>query len=102
MRDSAALILPNQLTDPRVRRSWVQGPHDSDREIAPGVAVSAIGFGGYHLGLIKDETEAIRVLHAAIDAGITFLDNAWEYNEHLSEERMGKASPRATCATACS
>jgi aryl-alcohol dehydrogenase-like predicted oxidoreductase len=61
------------------------------REIAPGVAVPAIGFGGYHLGLIDDEREAIRLLHAAIDAGITFLDNAWEYNRHVSEERMGKA-----------
>jgi aryl-alcohol dehydrogenase-like predicted oxidoreductase len=60
------------------------------RELAPGVAVSAIGFGGYHLGLVRDETEAIRILHAAIDAGITFLDNAWEYNEHVSEERMGE------------
>jgi predicted aldo/keto reductase-like oxidoreductase len=60
------------------------------REIAPGVAVSAIGFGGYHLGMIKDEREAIRLLLASIDAGITFLDNAWEYNEHVSEERMGK------------
>ena len=61
------------------------------REIAPGVAVSAIGFGGYHLGTIDDEKEAIRLLHASIDAGITFLDNAWEYNGHVSEERMGKA-----------
>ena len=61
------------------------------RELAPGVAVSAIGFGGYHLGMLEDEAEAIRLLHAAIDAGITFLDNAWEYNEHVSEERMGKA-----------
>ena len=61
------------------------------REIAPGVAVSAIGFGGYHLGMLKDEGEAIRLLRAAVDAGITFLDNAWEYNEHVSEERMGKA-----------
>jgi aryl-alcohol dehydrogenase-like predicted oxidoreductase len=61
------------------------------RELAPGVPVSVIGFGGYHLGMIGDEREAIRLLHAAIDAGITFLDNAWEYNEHVSEERMGKA-----------
>ncbi len=61
------------------------------RELAPGVAVPVIGFGGYHLGLLDDEREAIRLLHAAIDAGITFLDNAWEYNEHVSEERMGKA-----------
>jgi aryl-alcohol dehydrogenase-like predicted oxidoreductase len=61
------------------------------REIAPGVAVAAIGFGGYHLGLIQDEREAIRLLLTAIDSGITFLDNAWEYNGHISEERMGKA-----------
>src|ERR1700676_5600176 len=61
------------------------------REIAPGVAVSVIGFGGYRLGLLKDERPAIRLLQAAIDAGITFLDNAWEYNAHVSEERMGKA-----------
>jgi uncharacterized protein len=61
------------------------------REIAPGVPVSALGFGGYHLGIIPDEAEAIRLLQAAIDAGITFLDNAWEYNQHVSEERMGKA-----------
>ena len=61
------------------------------RELAPGVAVSALAFGGYHLGMMKDEAQAIRLLHAAIDAGITFLDNAWEYNEHVSEERMGKA-----------
>jgi aryl-alcohol dehydrogenase-like predicted oxidoreductase len=61
------------------------------REIAPGVAVAAIGFGGYHLGLIQDEREAIRLLLTAIDSGITFLDNAWEYNGYLSEERMGKA-----------
>lgn len=48
------------------------------REIAPGVAVSAIGFGGYHLGKMHDEADAIRLLDAAVDAGITFLDNAWE------------------------
>ena len=47
------------------------------REIAPGVGVAAIGFGGYHLGRIPDEREEIRLLHAAIDAGVTFLDNAW-------------------------
>ena len=61
------------------------------RELAPGVSVSALAFGGYHLGMMKDEAQAIRLLHAAIDAGITFLDNAWEYNQHVSEERMGKA-----------
>jgi aryl-alcohol dehydrogenase-like predicted oxidoreductase len=63
-------------------------PH---RTLAPGVAVSALGFGGFHLGQIDDEAEAIGLLHAAVDGGITFMDNAWEYNEHRSEERMGKA-----------
>ncbi|MGD1066940.1 MAG: aldo/keto reductase [Vulcanimicrobiaceae bacterium] len=61
------------------------------RTLAPGVEVSALGFGGFHLGQIDDEAEAIRLLHAAVDGGITFMDNAWEYNEHVSEERMGKA-----------
>jgi uncharacterized protein len=56
-----------------------------------GVQVSALCFGGAHLGRIDGEAEAIRVLHEAIDAGVTFLDNAWEYNHGVSEERMGKA-----------
>jgi predicted aldo/keto reductase-like oxidoreductase len=56
------------------------------------VEVSIIGIGGYHLGL-KDvtEEEAIRVIHAALDHGINFLDNCWDYNEGVSEIRMGKA-----------
>lgn len=53
--------------------------------------VSILGLGGYHLGSIESVREAIRVVHAAIDAGVTFLDNAWEYHEHESEERMGRA-----------
>jgi aryl-alcohol dehydrogenase-like predicted oxidoreductase len=46
--------------------------------------------GGFHLGLPKTDAEAVRLLHAAVDAGITFLDNAWDYNDGLSEKRMGK------------
>ena len=53
--------------------------------------VSALGLGGYHIGSIGSAREAIRVIQTAIDAGITFLDNAWEYHEHESEERMGRA-----------
>ncbi len=56
-----------------------------------GVHVSALGFGGYHLGQIKSEREAIRLVHAAIEAGITFMDNAWEYHDGRSETLMGKA-----------
>ena len=55
------------------------------------VSVSALGLGGYHLGSIKSVREATRIIHAAIDAGITFMDNAWEYHEHESEVRMGRA-----------
>ena len=53
--------------------------------------VSALGLGGYHLGTIESVREAVRVVQAAIDAGITFLDNAWEYHDGDSEERMGRA-----------
>jgi aryl-alcohol dehydrogenase-like predicted oxidoreductase len=53
--------------------------------------VSALGLGGYHLGNVGTEREAIRIVHAAIDGGITFLDNAWEYHDGKSEVRMGKA-----------
>jgi len=56
-----------------------------------GVSVSALCFGGAHWGRIDSDAEAIRVLHEAIDAGITFMDNAWEYNGGRSEELMGKA-----------
>ena len=53
--------------------------------------VSIIGLGGYHLGKAKTIAEAVRIVHEAIDAGINFLDNAWEYHEGESERRMGRA-----------
>src|SRR5258705_5481191 len=57
-----------------------------------GEKVSAIGVGGWHLGLKHvDESLAIRIVRAAIDQGINFLDNCWDYNEGASETRMGKA-----------
>ena len=55
-----------------------------------GVEVSAIGLGGYHLGLVKKKREAIRIVQEAFDHGITFMDNAWEYHDGLSEEIMGQ------------
>jgi aryl-alcohol dehydrogenase-like predicted oxidoreductase len=57
-----------------------------------GEKVSAIGVGGWHLGLkTVDEHLAIRIVRSAIDRGITFLDNCWDYNDGASELRMGKA-----------
>lgn len=55
-----------------------------------GVEVSALALGGYHLGLVKTQLEAIRIVQEAFDAGITFMDNAWEYHDGLSEQIMGK------------
>ncbi len=57
-----------------------------------GERVSAIGLGGYHLGQPSlPEEESLRIIRAAIDAGINFLDNSWDYNNGASEIRMGKA-----------
>jgi uncharacterized protein len=54
-----------------------------------GEQVSIIGVGGYHLGTMRSPDDAARLVHEAVDAGVTFFDNAWEYNEHRSEEWMG-------------
>src|SRR5450755_187830 len=57
-----------------------------------GERVSAIGVGGWHLGLKHvDEQLAIRIVRSAMDRGINFLDNCWDYNEGQSELRMGEA-----------
>jgi predicted aldo/keto reductase-like oxidoreductase len=56
-----------------------------------GATVSAIGLGGFHIGNQSDEMESIRIIRAAVDRGITFLDNCWDYNGGASEDRMGKA-----------
>lgn len=56
-----------------------------------GEKVSMIGLGGYHIGFQSDEQESIRIVRAAIDNGINFMDNCWDYNDGQSEIRMGKA-----------
>jgi aryl-alcohol dehydrogenase-like predicted oxidoreductase len=57
-----------------------------------GERVSAIGLGGWHLGLERiDEQLSFRIIRTAIDRGINFLDNCWDYNDGASETRMGKA-----------
>lgn len=56
-----------------------------------GVTVSMIGLGGFHLAEKLGETEAIRLVRRAMDGGITFLDNCWDYNDGKSESYMGKA-----------
>jgi len=56
-----------------------------------GEQVSIIGMGGFHLGATKDQQEANAMVGRAIDAGINFFDNAWEYKDGLAEERLGTA-----------
>lgn len=57
-----------------------------------GVKVSAIGLGGWHLGFPSlSDDESVRIIRTAVDAGVNFLDNSWDYFEGTSEKRMGKA-----------
>jgi len=56
-----------------------------------GVEVSAMGLGGFHLGIPKDARESDKIVSLAIDAGVTFFDNAWEYHKGESEMRLGRA-----------
>ncbi|MCW3097507.1 MAG: NADP-dependent oxidoreductase domain protein [Chthonomonadaceae bacterium] len=56
-----------------------------------GEQVSLIGMGGFHIGKQQDEQESVKLIRTAIDRGINFMDNSWDYNEGASEIRMGKA-----------
>ncbi|HWI40767.1 MAG TPA: aldo/keto reductase [Verrucomicrobiae bacterium] len=56
-----------------------------------GEKVSLIGIGGSHIGQAKEEKEAIRIIRTALDRGVNFLDNSWDYHGGRSEEWMGKA-----------
>jgi uncharacterized protein len=54
------------------------------------VQISALGLGGHHLGAAKEETIAVEIVQRAVDGGITFFDNCWEYNRGKSEDWLGK------------
>ena len=78
-------------TLPKGRYQIGDGAQVPARELGKtGEQVSIIGIGGYHLGL-PPEAEAIRIVHRALDHGVNFLDNCWDYNDGESERRMGKA-----------
>jgi aryl-alcohol dehydrogenase-like predicted oxidoreductase len=55
-----------------------------------GVKVSALGLGGFHIGN-PSEADGIKIIRTAIDRGVTFMDNCWDYHDGDSEVRMGKA-----------
>src|ERR1700686_453828 len=71
---------PPQTSDTVPRRKF--GKHD--------IQVSALGFGGHHLGDADDEQSAVNLVHEAVDAGITFFDNCWEYRRGQTEIWMGQ------------
>ncbi len=54
--------------------------------------VSLIGLGGHHIGRPKDEQMGIKLIQAAIERGINFMDNCWDYHDGGSEIRMGKSA----------
>jgi aryl-alcohol dehydrogenase-like predicted oxidoreductase len=56
-----------------------------------GEKVSAIGLGGHHIGRPADPQEGIRIVRTAIDRGVTFMDNCWDYQDGEAERRMGTA-----------
>jgi predicted aldo/keto reductase-like oxidoreductase len=56
-----------------------------------GQSVSLLCLGGWHINDVGDKDESVRIMHAAIDAGINFFDNAWDYHDGGSEEIMGEA-----------
>lgn len=58
---------------------------------ATGVQVSMLGLGGHHAGRGRDDDKSVRLIRKAIDLGVTFMDNAWEYHNGRAEEVMGKA-----------
>jgi predicted aldo/keto reductase-like oxidoreductase len=81
-----------QSTQSSVAARRPESPNMIYRELGrTGERVSAIGIGGYHLGKQQDPDESIRLLRAAVDRGITFMDNCWDYNGGISEVRMGQA-----------
>src|SRR5205807_2955246 len=55
------------------------------------VQVSILGFGGHHLGDLESVDEAVRLVHEALDAGVTFFDNCWEYHNGKTENILGRA-----------
>jgi hypothetical protein len=67
-----------------------------------GERVSILCLGGWHIGSVKDPGEAIRIMHAAVDEGVTFFDNCWDYHDGGAEEVMGRALADGRRGTRCS
>ncbi|MFW5640857.1 MAG: aldo/keto reductase [Thermodesulfobacteriota bacterium] len=81
---AGAAILPKKL--------WASAEGVPKRSLGnTGEKVSILGLGGWHIGSIQEDQTAIRLIRHAVDQGVTFMDNAWEYHHGRSEELMGRA-----------
>lgn len=94
----AAVLTASALTNPRLGLAGQAQQNPGSPDQVPqrplgktAVKISALGVGGYHLGSTKDQQEANDLVARALDAGINFFDNCWEYHDGLSEERLGVA-----------
>jgi uncharacterized protein len=88
----AAIPATAQTAHPNTSVKRPEAPGMIYRELGTtGERVSAIGMGGYHLGKQPEASQSIQLMHAGIDHGITFMDNCWDYNDGISEVRMGQA-----------
>ena len=81
---AGAVILPKKL--------WASAEGVPKRSLGnTGEKVSILGLGGWHIGSIEEDQAAVRLIRHAVDQGVTFMDNAWEYHHGRSEELMGRA-----------
>ncbi len=98
----AAALTATMLTNPKLPTASAASAPNSQTETPEGQVphrplgktgayVSALGVGGYHLGSTKNQEEANELVATALDAGINFFDNAWEYHDGVSEEKLGIA-----------
>ncbi|MCF6158218.1 MAG: aldo/keto reductase [wastewater metagenome] len=84
--ENLTAIIPKELTS-SVRETGVPKRRLGKTE----AVVSMLCVGGYHIGRMRDENYATRMVHAALDEGANFFDSAWCYNDGMSEQRLGKA-----------
>jgi aryl-alcohol dehydrogenase-like predicted oxidoreductase len=94
----AAVLTASALVNPSLKLAGQTQQNTGSPDQVPrrplgktGVQISALGVGGYHLGSTKDQQEANELVARALDAGINFFDNCWDYHDGLSEERLGVA-----------
>jgi aryl-alcohol dehydrogenase-like predicted oxidoreductase len=95
LRDFMRVTLASSLAVGTLRWTSAEQTRKGDMLYRPlgttGERVSALGLGGYHIGTLPTEQESIRLIRTAIDRGLTFMDNCWDYHDGKSEIWMGKA-----------